>query len=55
MGEKPKLMPPTDEEYNRAVAKRFFGKYAEKILENLPWSVLVVKKIWKKGEAPWEH
>jgi hypothetical protein len=48
------LKPPTEEEYNRVVAKRFFGKYADKIIETLPWSLLVVKKMWKKSEEPWE-
>lgn len=49
------LRPPTDEEFNRAVAKRMFGKYADQILANLPWSLLVVKKMWKKGEEPWRE
>jgi len=49
------LSPPTEEEYNRAVAKRMFGKYADIILQNLPWSLLIVKKMWKKGEEPWKE
>jgi len=39
-----KLKPPTDEEFNRALAKRIYA----------PWSFLLVKKMWKKGEEPWE-
>ena len=47
------LKPPTDEEFNRAAAKRMFGKYADKMLKYAPWSFLIVKNIWKKGEEPW--
>lgn len=55
MKKKLDLRPPTDEEYNRVVAKRLFGDYAEKILENFPWSILIVKRLWKNGEEPWER
>jgi len=46
--------PPTQEEYNRALARRMFGRYAEQFLKYAPWSFLLVKKIWKKGEEPWK-
>jgi len=49
-----KLKPPTDEEFNRALARRMFGKHADKMLKYAPWSFLLVKKMWKKGEEPWE-
>jgi len=49
-----RLKPPTDEEFNRALAKRMFGKHADKMLRYTPWSFLLIKKIWKKGEEPWE-
>lgn len=49
-----KLKPPTDEEINKALAKRMFGKHADKMLQYAPWSLLLVKKMWKKGEESWE-
>ena len=51
---KQELKPPTEEEVNRVVAKRMFGKTAEKLLKYAPWSFLLVKTMWKKGEEPWE-
>lgn len=51
---KQELKPPTEEEVNRVVAKRMFGKTAEKLLKYAPWSFLLVKIMWKKGEEPWE-
>jgi len=50
---KRELKPPTDEEVNRELAKRMFGKSAEKMLKYAPWSFLLVKVMWKKGEEPW--
>ncbi len=47
------LKPPTDEEINRIIAKRIFGKYADKMLKYAPWSFLLLKVMWKKGEEPW--
>jgi hypothetical protein len=48
------LKPPTDEEVNRVMAKRMFGKYADVMLKHAPWSFLLVKVMWKKGEEPWK-
>ena len=51
---KQELNPPTEEEVNRVVAKRMFGKNAAKMLKYAPWSFLLIKTLWKKGEEPWE-
>ena len=49
-----KLKPPTDQEVNEAMAKFLFGKkYSEQVLKNLPWSLLIVKRLWKRSEDPW--
>jgi hypothetical protein len=55
MENKYELNPPSDEEFNRALAKRMFGKHADKILKHAPWSFLLIKILWKKGEQPWEE
>ena len=51
---KKRLDPPSEEELNRAIAKLLFGKNAEKMLEHAPWSFLLTKLMWVKGEEPWE-
>ncbi len=43
-----KLKPPTDEEFNKALARRMFGKHADKMLKYAPWSFLLVKKCGRK-------
>ena len=48
------LKPPTEEEIRKAEAKWLFGKNAEKMLAYAPWSFVLVKLLWKKGEEPWE-
>jgi len=48
------LHAPSDEEFNRALAKRIFGKHADKMLKYAPWSFLLIKVLWKKDEQPWE-
>ena len=48
------LKPPTEEEFNRVTAKWLFGKQAEKMMKHAPWSFVLMKLMWKKGEAPWE-
>jgi hypothetical protein len=48
------LKPPTDDEISRVQAKWLFGKRAEKMLAHAPWSFVLVKLLWKKGEEPWE-
>lgn len=48
------LNPPTDEELSKVTAKWLFGKYADKMLRYAPWSFILLKIMWKKGEEPWE-
>lgn len=52
---KERLDPPSEEELNQAIAKLLFGKNAEKMLEHAPWSFLLTKLMWVKGEEPWEN
>jgi hypothetical protein len=49
------LKPPTDEEMNKVTANWLFGKYARKMLRYAPWSFVLLKILWKKGEGPWEN
>lgn len=53
-GVKERLDPPSKDELNLAIAKLLFGKRAEKMLEHAPWSFLLTKLMWVKGEEPWE-
>jgi len=48
------LNPPSDEELNRVTAKWLFGENAEKMMRYAPWSFVLTKVMWKKGEEPWE-
>jgi len=48
------LRPPTEGEIRNAKARWLFGKNAEKILTYAPWSFVLIKLLWKKGEEPWE-
>lgn len=48
------LKPPTEEEFNQATGKWLFGKRAEVMMKHAPWSFVLMKLMWKKGEAPWE-
>ena len=52
---KKRLDPPTQEEVNRVIARWLFGKRAEKMLEHAPWSFILIKLMWKKGEEPWAN
>jgi hypothetical protein len=36
-------------------AKWLFGKNAEKMMKYAPWSFVLLKLMWKKGEEPWEN
>ncbi|HEX9907683.1 MAG TPA: hypothetical protein VGB78_04350 [Thermoplasmata archaeon] len=47
------LRPPTEEECNHAKARWLFGDSAEKMMKHAPWSFLLAKLMWKKGEEPW--
>jgi hypothetical protein len=51
---KERLDPPSEAELNQAIAKLLFGKNAEKMLEHAPWSFLLTKLMWVKGEEPWQ-
>lgn len=51
---KKRLDPPSKEELNLAIAKLLFGKNAEKMLEHAPWSFILTKLMWVRGEEPWE-
>jgi nucleotide-binding universal stress UspA family protein len=48
------LEPPTREEFDRATAKWLFGSNAEKMMRHAPWSFVLMKLMWKKGEEPWQ-
>lgn len=47
------LQPPTKEELDRVTARWLFGESAEKMMRYAPWSFVLVKLLWKKGEEPW--
>lgn len=49
------LKPPTKEEIDRIMAKWLFGKNADKVMAHAPWSLVLLKLMWKKGEEPWEE
>ena len=48
------LKPPSKEEMDAVTAKWLFGRNAEKMMKHAPWSFVLVKLMWKKGEEPWE-
>jgi hypothetical protein len=48
------LKPPTDEEIDRTTARWLFGRHAEKMLVYAPWSFVLLKLLWKRGEEPWK-
>jgi hypothetical protein len=48
------LAPPTNDELDQVTAKWLFGKNAEKMMRYAPWSFVLLKLMWKKGEEPWE-
>jgi hypothetical protein len=47
------LMPPSKEELDQVTAKWLFGQNAEKMMRHAPWSCVLLKVMWKKGEEPW--
>jgi len=51
---KRKLKPPSEEELNKVTARWLFGRKAEKMMKYAPWSFILIKLMWKKGEEPWE-
>jgi hypothetical protein len=50
---KANLKSPTKEEVDRVTAEWLFGKNAEKMMKYAPWSFVLLKLMWKKGEEPW--
>jgi len=48
------LNPPSQEEIDRAKAKWLFGRRADMMMKYAPWSFVLTKLMWKKGEEPWE-
>ena len=52
---KRKLKPPSEEELNKVTARWLFGRKAEKMMKYAPWSFILIKLMWKKGEEPWEN
>jgi hypothetical protein len=51
---KARLNPPTKEELDQVTARWLFGRNAEKMMRYAPWSFLLTKLMWQKGEEPWE-
>ncbi len=51
---KARLNPPTQEELDTVTAKWLFGENAERMMKYAPWSFVLTKLMWKKGEEPWE-
>ena len=49
------LNPPTVEEINQVTARWLFGKNAAKMMKYAPWSFVLMKLMWKKGEEPWAN
>jgi hypothetical protein len=52
---KRKLKPPSEKEFNTVIARWLFGRNAEKMMRYAPWSFILIKLMWKKGEEPWEN
>ena len=52
---KQELRPPTKEEMDDVIARWMFGKHAEKMMRYAPWSFVLMKLMWKKGEEPWAN
>jgi hypothetical protein len=49
------LQPPTKEEIDDVTARWLYGKNAEKMMKYAPWSFVLMKLMWKKGEEPWRR
>jgi hypothetical protein len=47
------LIPPDKEEIDEATARWLYGKNAAKMMKYAPWSFVLMKLMWKKGEEPW--
>lgn len=49
------LQPPIKEEIDDVTARWMYGQNAEKMMKYAPWSFVLMKLMWKKGEEPWEN
>jgi hypothetical protein len=49
------LKPPSKEELDQVTAKWLFGSYADRMMRHAPWSFVLTKLMWQKGEEPWER
>jgi hypothetical protein len=47
------LQPPSKEELDAVKARWLFGSYAERMMRHAPWSFVLTKLMWQKGEDPW--
>jgi len=47
------LNPPTKEEIDDVTGRWLFGKNAARMMKYAPWSFVLMKLMWKKGEEPW--
>lgn len=48
------LKPPSKEELDQVTARWLFGQQADKMMRYAPWSFVLTKLMWQKGEEPWE-
>lgn len=49
------LQPPGKAEMDDVTARWLYGKNAEKMMKYAPWSFVLMKLMWKKGEEPWQR
>lgn len=48
-----RLKLPTEAEYNKVTARWLFGKNGDLMLKHAPFSFVLTKLMWRKGEEPW--
>ena len=48
-----RLDPPNEAELNEVMGSFLFGRNGEKMMKYAPWSFLLTKLMWKRGEEPW--
>ena len=49
------LQPPVKDEIDAVTGRWLYGKNAEKMMKYAPWSFVLMKLMWKKGEEPWRR
>jgi len=52
---KQNLQPPAKEEIDYVTARWLYGKNAGRMMKYAPWSFVLMKLMWKKGEEPWQR